>query len=110
MALIACPECQKEISDTAATCPHCGAPKAKPNGGRGHWVLWTIATVVAVLGFMAWYGNTPEVQAKSRAREAIALCRSHASNAAYSAGARGIASGACSTLEDNFRRKYNVDP
>lgn len=26
MALIACAECKKEISDKAATCPHCGAP------------------------------------------------------------------------------------
>lgn len=26
MALRACSECSKEISDKAATCPHCGAP------------------------------------------------------------------------------------
>ena len=26
MALIACGECGREISDRAATCPHCGAP------------------------------------------------------------------------------------
>ena len=26
MSLIKCPECKKEISDTAATCPGCGAP------------------------------------------------------------------------------------
>jgi len=26
MALIACPECAREISDKAATCPHCGNP------------------------------------------------------------------------------------
>lgn len=25
MALITCKECAKEISDTAVTCPHCGA-------------------------------------------------------------------------------------
>lgn len=24
MALIECPECKKEISDTAKTCPNCG--------------------------------------------------------------------------------------
>ena len=27
MALIKCYECEKEISDKAAACPHCGAPK-----------------------------------------------------------------------------------
>ena len=26
MALIKCPECGREISDKATTCPHCGAP------------------------------------------------------------------------------------
>ena len=29
MALIKCHECGKEISDTAPTCPGCGAPKKK---------------------------------------------------------------------------------
>jgi hypothetical protein len=27
MALIKCYECEKEISDKAPACPHCGAPK-----------------------------------------------------------------------------------
>ena len=27
MALIECPECNKEISDKAPACPHCGCPK-----------------------------------------------------------------------------------
>ena len=26
MALITCPECGKEVSDKAATCPNCGCP------------------------------------------------------------------------------------
>lgn len=30
MALIACDECGREISDRAATCPHCGAPVVPP--------------------------------------------------------------------------------
>ena len=30
MALVACTECGKEISDKAASCPHCGAPAAMP--------------------------------------------------------------------------------
>jgi len=28
MALIACPECEKEVSDKAESCPHCGYPLA----------------------------------------------------------------------------------
>ena len=31
MALILCPECQKEISDQAVACPYCGFPTANPN-------------------------------------------------------------------------------
>jgi len=30
MALIECYECEKEISDKAPACPHCGAPKCTP--------------------------------------------------------------------------------
>ncbi|MBR5074164.1 MAG: zinc ribbon domain-containing protein [Bacteroidales bacterium] len=26
MALITCKECEKQVSDQAASCPHCGAP------------------------------------------------------------------------------------
>ena len=30
MALIQCPECRNTVSETAAACPHCGAPVAPP--------------------------------------------------------------------------------
>ena len=30
MALIQCPECKKNISDRAASCPDCGCPLAQP--------------------------------------------------------------------------------
>lgn len=29
MALVTCPECNREISDQAGACPHCGLPMAK---------------------------------------------------------------------------------
>jgi uncharacterized membrane protein YvbJ len=32
MALIPCPECRREISDKAASCPHCGCPISIPSG------------------------------------------------------------------------------
>lgn len=31
MALITCPECSKEISDSASACPHCGYPLKEAN-------------------------------------------------------------------------------
>lgn len=42
MALIRCPECNKDVSNTAETCPHCGfriTPKAKS------WVRSAVETV-----------------------------------------------------------------
>jgi hypothetical protein len=35
MALIQCPECQKQISDKAAACPHCGCPIIAHDYPRG---------------------------------------------------------------------------
>lgn len=35
MALIACSECGKEISDQASTCPHCGCPRLATRVARG---------------------------------------------------------------------------
>jgi hypothetical protein len=49
VALIPCPECQVKISDKAATCPHCGAPRRKSAvrkvgtvGGK----VWMVASSV----------------------------------------------------------------
>ena len=44
MALIKCPECGKQMSDMAGSCPHCGytkkvnqnnSKKSKPNNSKG---------------------------------------------------------------------------
>lgn len=35
MGLISCPDCRKNISDSSATCIHCGRPLAKPQQGYG---------------------------------------------------------------------------
>lgn len=34
MAIIKCPECGKDISDQAVSCPHCGYPLANKDGGH----------------------------------------------------------------------------
>lgn len=34
MALIQCPECSNAVSNTASTCPHCGAPIAQAAAER----------------------------------------------------------------------------
>lgn len=41
MALINCPECGKEISDTATSCPNCGRP-LNTNGSQNQKVILTV--------------------------------------------------------------------
>ncbi len=74
MALIKCPECGKEISDKAASCPHCGCPishpqtqaektviqnnlqNAKPKK-KGHGCLITLLCIIAVPVFIGIVAN-----------------------------------------------------
>lgn len=55
MALIKCPECQKEISDSAASCPNCGNAinkhSAVPRKKKRIW-LWILVGLV----FLAFIG------------------------------------------------------
>lgn len=97
MALIACAECGKEISDKAAACPHCGAPVASeapkvgryyqdmpppvmnpPKSGGSGWWKWLIGVPVGGFLLLMLIGScsgTPESRAaKSRQSSAIALC------------------------------------
>ncbi len=72
MALIKCPECGKEISDQAISCPNCGSPMKKekpevvafqqnsnmvntvaPKKKKGHGCLITVLAVFIFIGIMA---------------------------------------------------------
>ena len=53
MAMTKCHECTKDISTTAAACPHCGAkPKPKTSG-----CAWIAAVVIGVPMFLAIFGT-----------------------------------------------------
>lgn len=57
MAIIACKECAKEVSDKATSCPHCGvsiagAPRPPTRGAK----RWVYGTLIVVL--LAWGGLT----------------------------------------------------
>jgi len=62
MALIACPECGKQVSTQAATCPSCGAPgpgSTAPAAGRREplvnaGLLGKIAAVVGAWLVVPW--------------------------------------------------------
>jgi uncharacterized membrane protein YvbJ len=49
MALIECHECGKEISDSAAACPACGAPVRAKQHKKGDFVPYTDQEVAVLL-------------------------------------------------------------
>jgi uncharacterized membrane protein YvbJ len=51
MALINCPECNKEISDKAPACPSCGSPitSAEPKYQKGDYIPYTDQEVQVML-------------------------------------------------------------
>ena len=57
MALIGCKECNKEISDTAVACPHCGAPvriastKKSSNRSLKKWIIFGVIAVAILTIF-----------------------------------------------------------
>lgn len=60
MALITCPECKKEISDSVDSCPHCGyvinEKKVKPKKKKGCFT-WILVIIVLLLAFFYYYGK-----------------------------------------------------
>jgi hypothetical protein len=52
MALIQCKECTKEVSDLAASCPHCGAPVEKPKAKSG---AGSAVMLLAFMGLVAFF-------------------------------------------------------
>lgn len=49
MALIKCPECGKEISDTAKSCPNCGYEEIQDYKVQNHSLRYTILIILGVL-------------------------------------------------------------
>ena len=69
MALIKCPECEKEISDTVKKCPHCGYSLKKKN--NKNIIVKIIILVIAILLviFIAQNVHNNNIQ-KKKAEEA----------------------------------------
>ena len=107
MALIACIECNKEISDKAKICPHCGikTPQPKPN-------TWLPATILIVM--LSWVFiekvNTPESKEKARERDVIKMCWNQYENKALDPNSKRFVAKTCYDLESKYKNKYNSNP
>lgn len=55
MALIKCPECKCQVSDTAESCPHCGYIISKSKGLKNSFIanmLAAVTNVVSLIGIL----------------------------------------------------------
>jgi len=70
MALIACKECKSEVSNTAKTCPKCGAKMPAQTGTAAKFavVMLVLGVVMAIIN----KSNTPDAPAKTPAEIAEA--------------------------------------
>lgn len=73
MALIECPECKKQVSDTAKTCPHCGYKlNAEQVRHRNKIISWTfVSLLLLVLGIGLFIYISSERAKEKQAQEAF---------------------------------------
>lgn len=84
MALIKCPECGREISDCAPTCPHCGKPMQSyyvetPKKKR-HGCLWTILVFAILAVILALTCPGKEEHKERMASELTSILLSEVNN------------------------------
>jgi RNA polymerase subunit RPABC4/transcription elongation factor Spt4 len=67
MALSSCPECRKEISDTARNCPHCGWHKSQ----IGVLAAWIILVVILAIAALFYYQIDPANNAEANLKKEL---------------------------------------
>lgn len=116
MALINCAECKKEVSDLAASCPHCGAPvsvrppAATQSQGGGGWWKWLLGVPVGGFILLMIIGSCAADPAKQSERSAIDLCWQEQKRKSLDPGSARFVAGACERMEANFLAKHGVRP
>lgn len=109
MAIVSCNECKNDISNTAKSCPHCGAKV--PRAPTWLWVIGAlVAMFVVFLAFGAIRANTPEGKAKSKARAVISTCWKQQSDKSLTPDSQRFIASVCQKMENDFRDKYRVNP
>ena len=118
MSLINCPECTKEFSSLAPSCPNCAAPNqaALPNASRGMGrgakiLLWIVGVPVVVIVALLVIGAniSPEEQERQSAARAIDLCDKQVNDELSPVNVRRFAREACERMRSDYRSKYGRD-
>lgn len=122
MAIIACKECGGKVSDTAVTCPHCGAAVATPKPAapvvvpvekKGNtWWMWVFGVPVGLFVLVMVIGSlNPDSPEKARDRRVYEQCRSDldAADRARSSTAT-ILAGVCERFRAEYVQKYKSTP
>lgn len=110
MTMTTCKECRKELSDTAKTCPHCGAKQRQKTS------ILIKVVAVPLVGFLVLFfyflivGPSPEDEAKSRDRDKIKLCWADQSRKSLDPGTARFVASMCENFEQEFRAKYGRNP
>jgi hypothetical protein len=71
MSLIKCPECKGLVSNTAKTCPHCGA-KVKKGSGCGTFIGAIFLGLFVLVGIAYQIGKNNKSSTSTVSRDAIA--------------------------------------
>lgn len=69
-----------------------------------------VGLFVVMMVFGSFKANTPEGQAKARARDAIDLCWSEQKRKSLAPGESQFVAAACERMESDFVSKYGVRP
>lgn len=118
MAIISCKECGGQVSDTAATCPHCGAAVGKPqvvaiekkSGNVWPWLVFGVMMFFVVITIFASIGSrTPSEQ--TAARRAYEGCMdSLKADDRARAGNGSFIAGTCEMMRNKYIEKYRSTP
>lgn len=59
MALINCPECGNQVSDTAKRCPNCGRPMNPVNSSK--IIIWVIAGIFGIIALLVLFSGVGDI-------------------------------------------------
>lgn len=117
MALISCRECGNQVSTEANACPKCGATVSKTKiaipkieESKTKWWLWIPLGLVGAFFLIGLSSNSPEAEAKFRAREAIDLCWDEQKRKSLDAQSQRFIASACEKMERDFELKFRHKP